>query len=269
MKRILNVLIAGLILTFTTAYAEADLSSYSLEQLLELRNEVGQAIHDARSQIVKNNGTITHHENEIVFRNLAWGDTYEQVKSKYPGIGTYGSSSAYPVTVFSWAGGSSPSTFENGELTVSYSCYGDYSVAGYETSMNFLFAYTVTEPIQREEENTMLIGARYWINQLSDPDGVATDLIEKLSSVYGEYAATSTSRTLGGYPLNYYFWYGKNDTFVVLKEMNGGKADSNEVTIYYGWRESDQYLYAFDAAVSIEKDKSEASHFGDGNTDGL
>ena len=34
----------------------------------------------------------------------------------------------------------------------------------------------------------MLIGAQYNISSLSDPDGVANDLIEKLSSVYGDYA---------------------------------------------------------------------------------
>lgn len=270
MKRIVGLMMAIVMaLCLTQVSAETDFSSYTLEQLLDLKRQVGQEIHKARIEITKKDIGVPCDTN-IVFRDLMWGDSYSDVKSKYPGLSDYGSKASFARTALSWAGGALEKQFINDELTVSYGCYGDYMVAGYNvSSMQMLFAYTITTPIQRDENNAVLIGAQYRIAQLADPDGVANDLIDKLIAVYGEYAAITTSQTLGGYDLHYYFWYGENDTFIVLKEMNGGTADSNEVDIYYGWKGSDEYLVAFDMAVSAEKEADEASHFGDGNTEGL
>ncbi len=268
MKKVASFLIV-LVLAFSISIASAaDFSGYSLDELLKLRDELGQAIHNARVEKAKSLPGPTPHEGEITFRDLHWGDSYTTVQDKYQKISN-GYSSAYPEPAYVWAGGSKKYKYENGNLTTSCSCYSDYTVAGYDASLNFLFAYTVTDPIKRELENTMLIGAQYNISSLSDPDGVANDLIEKLSSVYGDYSNTSTGSTLGGYSLYYYYWTGANDTFIILKEMNGGKADANSVTISYGWNGSDDYINAFDSAVSAETAADEATRFGDGNTDGL
>lgn len=268
MKRLVCILLS-LMLSFVCSIALAvDFSTYSLDELMQMQKDIGKAIYNARMEKAKSLPDPTSYEGEITFRDVAWGDSYSSIQTKYPKISN-GYSSAYPEPVYVWAGGSKKYKYENGNLTIDCSCYSDYSVAGYDASLSFLFAYTVTDPIKRELDNTMLIGAQYNISNLSDPDGVANDLIEKLTSVYGECSGTSTGSTLGGYALYYYFWNGENDTFIVLKEMNGGKANSNSVTISYGWNGSDEYINAFDAAISAESAAEESTRFGDGNTDGL
>ena len=268
MKRIVCVLVS-LILTLVCAVAFAvDYSSYSLDELLQMQKDIGKAIYNARMEKANSLSVPAPYKGEITFRDVGWGDNYSSIHTKYPNLSS-GYSSTFPEPVYVWAGGSKKYKFENGNLTIDCNVYSDYSVAGYGASISFLFAYTVTDPIVRELDNTMLIGARYSISDLSDPDGVANDLIEKLTSVYGECSGTSTGTTLGGYSLYYYFWHGANDTFIVLKEMNGGKTNSNTVTISYGWNGSDEYINAFDAAISAQTAAEESTRFGNGNTDGL
>lgn len=207
---------------------------------------------------------------EILFRGIPWGSTHADVQKAIGNLGSYGYKSSYPNPAFCWAGGSKSYHYENDPLHGSFSG-PKLSVAGYDMSTQFLFAYTVTDPIKYDTENTAFIAATYNISDLSDPDGVAKDLVEKLSSIYGPFDSTSEGKTLGGYPINYWYWYGANDTFIVLKERNGvgysyGIAD---VTIGYGWNGGDEIMDKLDKAISEENKAKEAEKFGNGNTDGL
>ena len=266
-KIVLFLSVAVLLFTVSSAYAY-DFSNYSLDELLTIQKEVGHAIYDARATAAQSTSPISQVDGEILFRNIPWGSSYATVKELLPGLSS-GYSSIYPEPVYHWAGGSESYKYENEHLTNDCSIYSTLQVAGYDATASLLFAYTVTSPIKMENENSILIGAKYNITNLADPDGVANDLVQKLTSVYGEVSSTSTGSTLGGYSLYYYYWFGANDTFIILKEMNGGQAKNNDVTISYGWRGSNEYIEAFDIAISAEKALEESQHFNNGVTDGL
>ena len=271
MKRFLALLVACILLgSFSIAYAaDYDFSGCTIEELLSIRNKFGEAINKARMEKINSNVSLPSFDGEITFRDLKWGESFSEVQKKYPKLWE-GSSSFLSKPVFRWAGGEEAYSYINDYLTRECKNYSKLTVGGYEASSEFLFAYTITSPIVYECSNTMLIGAKYIISDLADPDGVANDLVNKLTSVYGECSATTSGHTSGVYCLLFrYFWTGNNDTFIILKEQKGDSTSYNEVEIYYGWRGSNELLYAFDDAITADKEMQEAKKFGNGDTSGL
>ena len=200
---------------------------------------------------------------KILFRNIPWGSSYQEVTSQ--------------ISVNHW---SKPdpdyaTTVKNGMMDTGDIKYMDYvrcktrgtpdmKVAGYPVDSILLwFVYTQDSNghLTRDINDTAFYLAEYVIKP-KDIDVVEKDLIEKLTSVYGDVDEEAT----GGYTIkeHRYLWYGSNKAVLVLtsQRYNSG---SNYIRITYGWLEGDEYLQkAYDCIVA-----EEAENIGDGNTDGL
>lgn len=101
---------------------------------------------------------------------------------------------------------------------------------------------------------------------------MAEDLEGKLSSLYGEPSKTASNTDIWGGVVNYTYWYGANDTLLVLcvddKSGSTWKSDE-EIRIVYAWREGDRLLQEASDCLEREAIASEKSKFGNGNTNGL
>lgn len=207
---------------------------------------------------------------QITFQNLPWGSSYATVKNAWD-LKQTGSNAYCNSSLFYYANGTSVyRKLRTKDVAVRYSCKSSTMVAGYEMRVSFLFAYTVTSPIQYTNENTALIAVEYFKKKAEDVYGVVSDLAGKLSSVYGPCSSTSTEPSVLGYPTYRWVWYGANNTFIVLYGLDGGvDTASTYIQITYGWNDGDALMMAMEQAIIAEDKAKEAELFGNGDTGGL
>lgn len=138
------------------------------------------------------------------------------------------------------------------------------SVAGYDISDATLY-FACTEKdgiITHDPADTSFYMAKYTFKP-KDLQAVYDDFIVKLSSVYGEPDQKYTDSLIITY--NYTYWYGKNDTMVILT------SDSNweTVDISYVWSGGEELMKKADELQRQAELAEEQSNFGTDNTDGL
>ena len=120
--------------------------------------------------------------------------------------------------------------------------------------------------ITHEEAATALYAAEYEIAP-ADLRSAFEDLLEKLKSKYGEPDTSKTFEVHKGYPNILYYWYGTNDTMLVLKKSPNPYEDT--IHIIYVWKNGDTMLHDADDIVSGQKKEDESNIYGNDNTNGL
>lgn len=144
---------------------------------------------------------------------------------------------------------------------------GELNVAGYEVDdCMLLFSAVSKDGIYiLSEESSALYAAKYTIKP-NDAKNAKNDLRDKITSIYGE---PDTIREIESYANaketnEYIYWYGSNDTVLVLYVD-----DYDTVHISYVWLGGEELL---DAALdNAEKEQSESENdiYGNGDTSGL
>ncbi len=211
---------------------------------------------------------LAEEQQEIKFRGVDWGISYSETVDQLTDFGVRWES---PETV---DGRKIKSLINN-----KWSDYYDYKsackvdavstkekkVAGYDiSSVKLYFAYIPNEKgeITHSADDTSFFMAQYKINP-TDLDGVYGDLKEKLTSLYGKPAKEDSDGFVIHY--NYCYWYGANDTMVVIV------TDDNYECIYinYVWNNGEKLMDQANAIQHQAEIDKEKEKFGTDNTDGL
>ncbi len=209
------------------------------------------------------------YENEICFRGVAWGASYDETLKAMPDeIKFYGLQDReywYTNEVNMFDEGIND--YYKGHL----GCYTytmtsslkDLKVAGYEIeNLSLYFCYLTGEDglLIKDEEHTALVFAYYKLEP-KDHEAVYEDLITKLTSLYGDVDVTRHDSSYISHTQN--MWYGADETMVsVVKEDY--PTGSHYIYIKYGFSGADDLIKAAYEAAVLEETRNAAS-----NTDGL
>lgn len=219
-------------------------------------------------------------DTEITFRDVPWGSTYPEVQQSLSDFDWYTMSfdymREYTVEEIMTDSSSDDYDFQNGGINMTASPFSnkETQVAGYTTSdIELFFAYTDPAAIcDANNDATTLYGARYEFEP-QDLAGMSADLLDKLTSLYGEPDDTSTKTSIFGDKTTVTYWNGANDTEVALRtvDVSGDTTGigENELYIAYVWKQGDQLLQDIDQKVSGNAADQEAQNYGNGNTNGL
>ena len=207
-------------------------------------------------------------EEEIKFRGVEWGLSYPDTMQ------------ALTSLELKWQSGDLAKGRKiDSQASGEWSNYYDYDcliyvetsssspsikVAGYDMSgVTLYFACTENNGvITHDDVDTSFYMAKYRIKP-KDLQAVYDDFVAKLTSVYGDPDKTYTDS--GFITYNYTYWYGKNDTMIILaSDDNWGTVDIN-----YVWAGGEELMQKANDIQHQAVLDEEASHFGTDNTDGL
>lgn len=233
---------------------------------------------DKNSQESNDGGLeVVRSEAEITFKDIPWGTTFSEVDSTLSQLRLWNITgedfkqySVDDILIGDYKG----IDFEySGINVISMAMNGEQGVAGYTTSgIELYFAYVpVNGYLTYNEDDSVLYGAQYKFEP-TDLELMYSDLVQKISGIYGDPYNTTEDYGILGSRYTYTFWYGKNDTELVLRaEDNSNNALDlpNEIYISYAWRYGDTLLQNASDAVKKEKLDAEIDAQESGNTDGL
>lgn len=217
-------------------------------------------------------------DKEIVFNNISWGTNFTDASEKLSawnlwnisGEG-YKTCSVDDILLGDYKG----IDFDySGINIISHAFNGEQEVAGYTTTDIILyFSYLpVEEYLTYEESDTALYGAQYVFKPVNLED-MYDDLIRKISEIYGEPNKQTTETDLWQNQYTYTYWYGANNTELVLRSLNSENDTtelySDEIYLTYAWRVGDELLKNASDAVKKEKSDKEKDAQGEENLSGL
>ncbi len=215
---------------------------------------------------------------EIIFMDTPWGVSYEEVNKKFPDYNLmclagehYKTMSCDDILLGDYNG----IEFEYSDINIIGSALNkEVEIAGYVTSdLKFYFSYTpVDGVITKTEKDTAFYGAQYVFSP-KNLKNMQKDLLEKLTSLYGEPSESNTDSDLWGNKFTYTYWYGASDTELVLKTQDTSDDSTeiyeDEITISYVWRKGDELLQNASDLLKEQAIKEEAEAYDNTNTDGL
>lgn len=217
-------------------------------------------------------------DKEILFRDIPWGMSYTDVDALHPEFELWnisGDSYVSPsVDAVLLDDNYEGIDFEYGDINILANAFNEeIDVAGYTTKeMELYFAYTINDgTLNKTEQDSALYGATYRFEAL-DLESMSTDLLAKLTSLYGEPEKDTIDSDFMGNKYTFTYWYGANDTELVLKTRKT-KEDrelySDTISISYAWRKGDELLQAASDALKADAQSAEAGVYGNGDTNGL
>ena len=200
-------------------------------------------------------------DGQILFREIPWGSTYNEVISRLPN----GIEMKSPVGVYHWYPLHEVMSFDTGIGKTAWTDLGFLSqteenatagmkVAGYDVSqIHLYFAYLpdASGKLPRDDAHTAFFCGYYTIHPI-DVDVVYEDLKSKLTSLYG--ACTEDNSNLC-------FWYGANDTMLSLARFRSNFG-SNTIYIVYGYAGNDWILDAYEIETYVETENPSSSTEG-------
>lgn len=214
---------------------------------------------------------------EILFRNIPWGTSYTETDKLISDLNMWAIAGSgyrvYPIDDIVIDDYEGP-RFEYDDINIIGICNNDeISVAGYTTSdIELFFAYVPQNGVVNHSKDESALYGAYYEFEPKNLSEMAKDLKQKLTSQYGEPDKTSSRTDWMKNKYTYTFWYGANNTEVVLREMEAAKDSTlykDGIRIAYAWLEGDKLLQnACDAEKKAAED-SESSNYGNSNTDGL
>lgn len=219
-------------------------------------------------------------DSEILFRDIPWGTSYADTQNILSDFDWYGlsfeSMKTYPVLEVLTDDADGTDSFNNGGINMTAQPFSqkETDVAGYTTSdIQLFFAYTSVDGIlQDDDTQTALYGARYEFEP-QNLQSMYEDVKNKLVSLYGEPDDTTSDKNWLGIKYTYTWWYGANDSVVVLRGADSSEDTTDlyddELWISYAWEKGDELLESIDNAVTQSNSDAEASVYGNGSTDGL
>lgn len=218
-------------------------------------------------------------DQEILFRNVPWSTNYSEVQSLLPEFDWYAMSYEYMKTYSVddvLLGDYEGIDFNNGGINMTAMPFTnkEIEVAGYTTcDIQLYFSYIpVDGKLTQDENDTALYAAMYEFTPQNLKE-MSSDLIDKLSSLYGEPDDKFTSTDWLNLATTCITWNGANDTVVTLRAVDTSKDTTDlyddELYISYAWRKGDELLQTASDTIDANNSAAEAENYGNGNTDGL
>lgn len=228
----------------------------------------GAMAYQAQNTSGNSNNDVEAYTEEIRFRDIEWGTSLDQARTFLPeGISLYPprEDSAFSVEKAMYDEGDG---YYNGHVccfvTADSSSLDGFQVAGYDVAgLHMRFAFLPDEingMLNKNEKNTALYYAYYELNP-KDPDAVYQDLLNKLTSLYGDVDITKSS----GYSIKstYNTWFGANRTLVTLQK-DDYSSGSHVIYIKYSFLDGNKLLQKAHDALVLEESQKASS-----NVDGL
>lgn len=217
-------------------------------------------------------------DKEILFKDIPWGTNYTEVDRALPELNlwtltgdAYMTFSTDEIVLGEYQG----IDFEYSDINIIASAFnGENEVAGYTTSSTSLyFAYVPVDGVLTKTENdSALYGAQYVFTP-QNLDAMSEDLIEKLSSVYGEPSERINDKDMWDNEYEYVYWYGQNNTELVMKIVNTQNDTTgvydNEIVLSYVWRDGDKLLQQASDILKKEAIQNEEEIYGNDSVEGL
>lgn len=213
---------------------------------------------------------------EILFMGFPWGTSFTEIETTHPEFDLWGIAgegyktfSVDDIVLGDYEG----IDFEYNDINIIGNCDYEKDVAGYiPKEINFYFAYGIVDGVlMQTEEDSKLYGGQY-VFETQNIEGMTSDLVEKLSSLYGESDKYTEDNDLWNNYYTYTYWYGENNTMVVLKTLNAEEDSQiykDQVTISYVWIEGDSLLQEASDYLKIKAKEDEEKIYGNENTSGL
>lgn len=235
-------------------------------------------IEEINSSIGNNQKEKVVLDKEIIFKDIPWGTSYTEVDRILPELNmmsmngeSFRTFSTDEIVLGDYQG----IDFEYNDINIVGICSNDeIEVAGYTTSdVSLYFAYIPVDGILTKTENdSALYGAQYvFIPQ--NLDEMSNDLIEKLSSVYGEPCERINDKDMWDNEYEYVYWYGQNNTELVMKIVNTQNDTTgvyeNEIVLSYVWRDGDKLLQQASDILKQEEIRKEEEVYGNDSVEGL
>lgn len=217
-------------------------------------------------------------EKEIIFNDIPWNATFPDVSEKLSDWDLwnisgeeYKTCSVDEILIGDYKG----IEFEYGGINIISNAFnGEQKVAGYTTSgIALYFSYLpIGEYLTYEEKDTALYGAQYVFEPVNLQD-MYDDLVQKISEIYGEPNKQIKETDLWENQYTYTYWYGANNTELVLKSLNSENDTTelydDEIYLTYAWRGGDELLKNASDAVKKEKSDKEKDARGESDLSGL
>lgn len=207
-------------------------------------------------------------DTSILFRGVEWGSTFEEFKTGLPeGVKMSDlRTNEYWNTMESnmFTGNGHSTKGDLGAYAYAFSnTLDEVKVAGY--AISDLYAYFIYRTddnglLVRDDAHTALIYAYYEIEP-KDPDAVYSDLLEKLSSVYGNITETNKEDKSTYSEQN--IWRGADGTMVSAVRIDYSSGN-HVIFIKYGFTGGDDLIAAAYEAAILEETKNAGS-----STEGL
>lgn len=283
-------LIMAALFIFVISITPADTEKEELKEKTEVQTEVQsdnysenteensseQVLEEESSAEYEKTGSIS--EKEILFRDLKWGSSYPDIESQLGELTfmpLYGEAYQSPSVEAVLYGDYEGIDFEYTDINIiATSINGTIDVAGYDVEeVSLYFSYIPVDGVlTKEEKDTSFYGARYVIHP-QDLEAVKNDLIDKLSSIYGEPLGNANDTDLYDNKYTYTSWAGQNETALVLKTRDATNDTTdlydNEITISYACNKGDIDLQTASDILKQEDIKKEKSVISNGTSDGL
>lgn len=226
----------------------------------------------------ENNEEKNISDKEILFMETPWGISYTEFNNLHNELGVWALSgemyktySIDDIVLNDYEG----IDFEYSDINIIGNCYnGEVDVAGYTTkSISLYFSYiAANEVLTKTENDSAFYGARYEFEP-TNVNEMYSDLTKKLSSVYGEPYKNSSYVDMFKNKYNYTYWYGQNDTMLVLKSVNTENDTTDlyedEIYISYVWLKGDELLLQASDTLKQEAINKEKEIYGNNSTNGL
>lgn len=206
---------------------------------------------------------------EILFRDIPWGSTFPEAEKLTPDISWFsfgGATFGRLATLQREDYSAVDMNSDNNSAQYMSVEHSNILVAGYKPEDINMFFALVPEggEIINDASHTSLYAGQY-IFYPENTQEVGEDLLQKLTSLYGEPKEVTTGNE---FLYTYYSvneWDGDNGSSVfLLTAVSDSNPTENRVCITYTWDEGDKLL---DHANEVYYGESNA--IGNGNTDGL
>lgn len=219
----------------------------------------------------------SEHDGSILFRDIPWGETIDYVENilNHDGFEIRSSEETDSAKGFNYSSLSNI-MFIKSSLTEKYGNYvyfknfSPVKVAGYDVYATYgYFAYLPNDNkiITKERELTSFMLACYEIVPV-DIDYASEDLINKLTSLYGEYDKSGVTNSTFKY--TYYVWYSStDDTFLCFIRLDSTNIVKSRMYIYYGTFEGDKQINTARELQEEYAKKTEIENSQSSGTDGL
>lgn len=209
----------------------------------------------------------------IIFRNIPWGSSYQEVVNALSKTGLKWSSPAVKTgrtirnTIIDNIGYGFD--YETGVYINTDYKSPQLNVAGYDTTrITLYFAYTTDKngDLPKDLEHTAFCLAKYEFEP-TDLSAMTEDFIMKISALYGEVDEMLSDTLV--IENNYFLWYDNDRNIVGLENELYPITESKNIYISYGWGEGDSILQRANDIQYAEALAEEAKKFGTDNLDGL
>lgn len=217
-------------------------------------------------------------DKEILFKDISWGTSYTEVNRVLPELDMWAMNgeafrtfSTDEIVLGDYQG----IDFEYNDINIVGNCYnGEIEVAGYTTSgVNLYFVYIPVDGVLTKTENDSAFYGAQYVFMPQNLDEMSNDLVEKLSSVYGEPSERIKDKDMWDNEYEYVYWYGQNNTELVMRIVDSTNDTTgvydNEIVLSYVWRDGDKLLQQASDILKQEAIQDEEEVYGNDSVEGL